>query len=682
MATYALYTAALGAQFANDTVKIFDVATQAPAIVMLSATSGVVNTLGLATLDGSGGLSVYLDSSKTWAVNPYPTNAVVASSSNTQESTQLLVKTAVQTIATNTAGGGGGSATSANQLTEITALQSLDTKTPAKGTATSANASPVVIASDQAAVPVTVSGVATAANQATANTSLSTIATNTTGVATAANQATQITAEQAIQTSAAAINTKTPALGSAVSASASPVVIASDQAAVPVTVSGVSTAANQTTGNTSLATIAAAPVVATAVVKAASTAAVATDPALVVAISPNNPLSVGAVSDATASGSITILNSNATGTATAGSAVALTTLNGAGVVLVQVSGTWSQTLVGQISVDGTNWTNINAYAIGTAIATPASSLPNGTAAMYMYNVLGASQFRTSCSAFTSGTAVVSLRSSTASTGPLASYQSANVSVIAGISTAGLSANGAGVAGLPTGIVGSVPQTDYNAVTTWTTTSGNGTTITDNNGTGAVCSFDINISVFTTGSSTGLDLFLQWSPDAGTTWYDQYQVEAITVTGHYYIPAQYMQGSRRRIRWVNRTGTATAVTATVIANRLSIAPATIQRQWFDRTAGVLAGTASAVTPWYDVAGCRLICIWLPVGVAVGPATYQLQLSSDQVNVLPVGTATISVASTTTAYPASQGMTARYARLAVTTAATSQTAATTPIVITGV
>lgn len=54
-----------------------------------------------------------------------------------------------------------GSATAANQATQITAEQaiqtstaSVDTKTPAKGSATSANSSPVVIASDQAAVPV------------------------------------------------------------------------------------------------------------------------------------------------------------------------------------------------------------------------------------------------------------------------------------------------------------------------------------------------------------------------------------------------------------------------------------------------------------------------------------------------------------------------------------------------
>ncbi len=56
------------------------------------------------------------------------------------------------------------------------------------GSATSANSEPVVIASDQSAIPVTDASGATAANQAAGNTSLSTIATNTTAIATSANQ--------------------------------------------------------------------------------------------------------------------------------------------------------------------------------------------------------------------------------------------------------------------------------------------------------------------------------------------------------------------------------------------------------------------------------------------------------------------------------------------------------------
>lgn len=117
-----------------------------------------------------------------------------------------------------------GGATSANQVIQISAEQaiqasvaSLDTKQPTVGQKTMALSSPVVIASDQSAVPVS-----------------GTVAV--TGVATAANQATQITAEQAIQVSVASLDTKQPTVGQKTMAASSPVVIASDQASFPVTV--------------------------------------------------------------------------------------------------------------------------------------------------------------------------------------------------------------------------------------------------------------------------------------------------------------------------------------------------------------------------------------------------------------------------------------------------------------
>src|SRR5882757_2249297 len=56
-----------------------------------------------------------------------------------------------------------------------------------------------------------------------------TITTTCAGCATAANQATQITAEQATQASAANIDTKTPALGQALSAASTPVVLPATQ---------------------------------------------------------------------------------------------------------------------------------------------------------------------------------------------------------------------------------------------------------------------------------------------------------------------------------------------------------------------------------------------------------------------------------------------------------------------
>jgi hypothetical protein len=91
-------------------------------------------------------------------------------------------------------------------------------------------------------------GASTAANQATANTSLATITTNTTGVSTAANQATANTSLGTIAT-----NTNVGTNGAATSALQTS---GNSSLSTIATNSGTqATAANQSTGNSSLATI-------------------------------------------------------------------------------------------------------------------------------------------------------------------------------------------------------------------------------------------------------------------------------------------------------------------------------------------------------------------------------------------------------------------------------------------
>lgn len=99
-----------------------------------------------------------------------------------------------------------GAATAANQATEIASLSSVDSKLGTLGQKAMAGSAPVVIASDQSSIPVS-----------------GTI--SVTGVATSANQVTEIA-------SLSSIDGKTPALGQAVMASSSPVVIASNQSAI------------------------------------------------------------------------------------------------------------------------------------------------------------------------------------------------------------------------------------------------------------------------------------------------------------------------------------------------------------------------------------------------------------------------------------------------------------------
>jgi hypothetical protein len=98
------------------------------------------------------------------------------------------------------------------------------------GSATSANSAPVVIASDQAALPLP-TGASTSALQTTGNTSLATIATNSGTQATSALQTTGNTSLATIATQTSHLPT---ALGAATSANSLPVVIASDQAGFTV----------------------------------------------------------------------------------------------------------------------------------------------------------------------------------------------------------------------------------------------------------------------------------------------------------------------------------------------------------------------------------------------------------------------------------------------------------------
>lgn len=137
--------------------------------------------------------------------------------------------------------------TNTNTGNTATSVASIDTKTPTVGQKLMAASSPVVIASDQSTLPISAAslplptGASTAANQATGNTSLS------------------------------SIDGKLNSLGQKTMLASAPVVLASDQSAIPSSQSGVwnitnvsgtvslptgaSTAANQSTANTSLANI-------------------------------------------------------------------------------------------------------------------------------------------------------------------------------------------------------------------------------------------------------------------------------------------------------------------------------------------------------------------------------------------------------------------------------------------
>jgi len=185
-------------------------------------------------------------------------------------------------------------------------------------------------------------------------------------------------------------------------------------------------------------------------------------------------------------------------------------------------------------------------------------------------------------------------------------------------------------------------------------------------------FDVNLTAFTAGSSTGLDLYLQESPDNGTTYYDIWQCETLTAVGRCRIPAIPVNG-RRRIRWVNRGGAATTATLTVTSTGNPTA-LPIQRQFFDRTSGVGSGTAVLNTnsAAYDIAGCKQISVVMQAGTATAVGSFQVQMSMDGTNWYNASAATAIGATTAnnTVIPITSGMVGRYLRVTCTAAGTTQ------------
>jgi hypothetical protein len=384
---------------------------------------------------------------------------------------------------------------------------------------------------------------------------------------------------------------------------------------------------------------------------------------------------------------VTAQNLNPTsGTPTANSVVSVT-LSGQNLVTANISAnTLGANTTVQITYDGLNWVSLAAYAIVTAspqTITASATIATGATGQYQWQVGGAKGFRLAAnSATVSGTLTASLNASNAASPLLTSVSLALVG--GGAAPAVISQVGGGsTAALITGTAAATTAADYSAVA-WAAASGSGATIAD--AAGAVVSYDVNLTAFTAGSSTGLDVFMDISKDAGTTWDTIWQFEALTAAGHASSPALTMGGARRRLRWVNRGGAATTATVTATANRISIAPAKVMRQFFDRTAGLITNptVGATTTGWingtatagagYETGGASTISAEISVGTATTPGTYQLQVcsfnSTSSADWVGVGTATLAVASSSIRLNAT-GITERFFRVICTVAGTSQT-----------
>lgn len=421
---------------------------------------------------------------------------------------------------------------------------------------------------------------------------------------------------------------------------------------------------------------------------AVAAGAAGTESAKLRAVSRDIGAVAAAVSDVTvAATSITALNANpSTGPATANSTVAVS-LSGQNVVTANISvNTLGANITAQISYDGLNWVSLFAYVSVSGApqqVTLSNTIATGTTGQFQWQVSGAKGFRLSANTATvSGTLTASLNASAAAT-PVVGTMA--IAQIANAQPAMLSQIGGGVAAALGVFLGNAATIVDFSGASYAAATTTGVTISD--AAGAVISYDINVTGLTLGSSTGIDLFVESSKDTGTTWELEYQLPAITATGHYSTPLLVMKGSRRRVRGVSRGAAATTCTVTGTVNRFSAPPPRTPVSFYDRTSTLLTNPAVGATTsgWingtatagagYPTHGNGNIAADINLGTATNPATYQLQVcafnstnASDWAN---VGTATLAVQNASTRVSAS-GITEAFFRVICTVAGTSQAA----------
>lgn len=336
------------------------------------------------------------------------------------------------------------------------------------GQATMANSAPVVIASDQSAVPVSgtisVTGVATASNQTSGSQKTQLVDSGGTNLGTTTNPVSiQPPASGVLQVSVANTGANSTAIKVDGSASTQPVsgTVTVQQATasslnatvVQGTATNLKTQAESYQGGTAVGS--GNPLQVTLANTGANATAVKVDGSAVtqpvsgtVSITANSAVNVAQVGgvntstgngvagtgvqrvaiasdntaftvnsnavDATASGNITTQNLVPAGTATAGSAVEMT-VTGQGTGIVQVTGTYTGALSLQGTVDGSTWvtnssatfTNINTGAVTTTIASAATDI-------FQFDVGAFNKVRITGLAAMTGTAVVTMRGSRSS----------------------------------------------------------------------------------------------------------------------------------------------------------------------------------------------------------------------------------------------------------------------------
>jgi hypothetical protein len=248
----------------------------------------------------------------------------------------------------------------------------------------------------------------------------------------------------------------------------------------------------------------------------------------------------------------------------------VTGLTGAGKAAIQLTGAWSASVQVQITVDGTNWSNITQNLINVVSGGQVSN-SLGANGIYWADVLGMTGVRVITTAYTSGTVTGTVRV-VPSTMPTQLALNTAVSV-GGYPTAVASAD---AFANPTVTQIGATELRFNG-TTWdrarnvwnTTTTDTGTKTTSFTGA-TVTNYDARGAYITvlcgtvSGTTPTLTAQLQWSPDVGTTWLNLGPATtAITATGNTALIAIYPANLSQAAGGTPATLTTGATTTTAI-----------------------------------------------------------------------------------------------------------------------
>jgi hypothetical protein len=334
-------------------------------------------------------------------------------------------------------------------------------------------------------------------------------------------------------------------------------------------------------------------------------------------------------------------------------------------LMVFCTGTFSTvncTFEGSLESTGdANWFGVQAVrSNANTIETATGNLSAQPVYAWEASVNALKRFRVRCTARTSGTQSWRFVQGTYATEPIPAAQVTATQPVSGTVTAT-------VANASLSIPSVIADIASAAITTTTTTGPLAPTF----GT----SYRVAIPVTAaSGTNPTLDIGIEESDDTGTNWFRVYDFPRITSTGFYRSPNLVLRGNR--VRYV-QTVTGTTPSFTRAINRLQRSDSVRQQvQFIDRT--IVLNTLNSTTPSYYVEGCTNFNLNIRTTSQVSAATVAMQFSMDGANWMTSATVVATVAGIVSAKYTNEQW--KFARAIVTLA--GSTAVLGELVISGV